>query len=348
MSTATLTRLFGRPVGLTEREAADYGPAAYIEAVVRRDQAAIQRFREVSELTRATHGRPADNLNFVALPPDALVGVARRDMSAAGVAGSNYLIGTEQPAFIETLRSRSLVGRLPITTIDCTGHANLPALGATTTGWLPSENDENVDAAITIGAVAATPKYVSARFTVSHQLNRQMGEAGRRALDTEVALGVDAAMAGAILAGSGSDGQPTGLVNTSGIGSQSGGTIAWSAVATLQAGVDAYDTGDCSWVIGSGASAVLRARTREAGSGRFVFDSDGIAGKPVIVHSSAPSTTAVVGCWRRLALAVWGPLEIAIDPYSAFASGKITVAVRQAVDVVPLSIGAFGKAEGVS
>lgn len=343
-----LTRMFGKRGPLTAKEAQDFGPAAYIEAVARRDEAKIQQFREVSEQVRAAHRAPTDNMHFVALDPGALVGVQTRDMTAAGVSGSNYLVGTEQPAFVETLRSRGLVGRLPITVIDCTGNAMLPRLGASSTGWGADEAAQSVDAAITIGAVSVTPKMVSGKFVISSQFSRQMPPEHRRALDVEVALGVDAKLTAAIIAGTGADGQPQGIVGTAGVGSQSGTTIAWSAVAALQAGVDAYDVNDCGWVLGASAAATLRARTRESGSGRFVFDDDGIAGKPVIVHSSCPTATAVVGCWSRLALAVWGPLEIAVDPYSDFASGKVTIGVRQLVDVAVLSAGAFGKAEGVS
>ena len=340
--------MFGRPAGLTAKEAQDFGPAAYIEACARRDEITLKRFREVSELTRAAHGVPTDNMLFVALAPEALVGVQKRDMTAAGVSGSQYLVATEQPGFVEALRSRSLIGRLPVTTIDMTGNAAVPTIGAATTGWLANESAQNVDAAITIGSISAAPKNVSAKFTVSHQFHRQIGEGGRRALDTEVALGVDAAIATAVLAGSGASGQPLGIVGTSGVASQSGTSIAWSSIATLQAGVDAYDTGDCAWVIGSGAAAVLRARTRETGSGRFVFDDNTIIGKPTIVHSAAPSTSAIVGCWRRLAIATWGPLEIAVDPYSNFSAGKFTIAVRQAMDVAVLSAGAFGKAASIT
>jgi HK97 family phage major capsid protein len=344
-----LNRLFGRPVGLTSKEATDYSLSRYIEAVARKDDATIRRFREVDEMVRAAHGRPTDNANFVALPSEALIGVQKRDMTAAGVSGSNYLVSVEQPTFVEALRSRGLVGRLPLTTIDMTGDAALPTLGASTNGWLADEGAQSVDASITIGAISATPKLVASRFTVSHQFHRQTSDAGRRALDTELALGVDATIAAAMIAGSGSNGQPRGIVGTPNVASQSGGTIAWSAVATLQAGVDAYDTGDCYWIIGSGAAAVLRARTREAGSGRFILD-DGttVAGKPAIVHSAVPSTTAVVGCWRRLALLSWGPLEVAVDPYSDFRTGKITVGVRQLLDFAVLSPAAFGKAESIS
>jgi HK97 family phage major capsid protein len=353
--------MFGRRGPLTAKEAPDFGPAAFIEAQARRDEKKLQQFREVSEHVRQAHGVQADNMHFYALAPEALVGTApkvaatglgltalQRDMTVAGVSGSQYLVGTDQPTFIETLRSRGLVGRLQIQTIDCTGNAMLPRLGASTTAWSAGEDAQAPDSAITIGAVSAMPRLVSGMFTVSHQLHRQLSPDHRRALDTEIALGVDHKISTAILAGSGVSGQPQGIVNTAGIGSQSGGSIAWAAIAALQAGVDAYDVDDCAWVLGAGAAATLRARTRETGSGRFVFDDTGIAGKRTIVHNAAPSATAVVGCWTRVALAVWGPLEIAVDPFSNFASGKINVAVRQLVDVAVLSPAAFGKSESIS
>jgi HK97 family phage major capsid protein len=344
-----LNRLFGRRAGLTSKEAQDFGPAAYIEAVVRRDEVAINRFREVNALAMAQAGLQQDNMNFIAIAPEALLGVPQqRDMTKAGVSGSNYLVGVEQPAFVAALRSRSLVARLPIAVIDATGDATLPAIGSATTAWLPDENTQTTDAAITINSIAVTPKHVATKVTISQQFGRQTTEAARRALDAELALAVDAAIASALVNGSGASGEARGLVNWSGIGSQSGGTIAWSAIAALQAGVDAYDVGDCMWVVGSGAAATLRARTRESGSGRFVLDTDGIAGKPAIVHSSCPSTTAVVGCWNRLALTSWGPLQIAVDPYSSFRDGKITVGLRQLLDVAVLSPAAFGKATGIS
>ncbi len=322
-------------------------PAAYLEAQLRNDKPAQARIREVSEMINARLGRTPDNMSFVTLPPDALLGVQQRDLTkTGGGTQGGYLTGTEQPAFFKQLRSVSFLQRLPVATVDCTGDASIPVATSSTAGWT-GEGSQYTDATVAIAAKAASPKYVCGTVVLTHQLLRQMQAGARSLVDQTCADAVSTALETAVIVGAGGT-QPAGIVIQPGVTSVSGSTLAWSGIAQLEAGVLPYGRDDTAWVIGASAAQTLRTRMREAGSGQPIFGDAGIGGRATIASLACPTATAVLGAWSNLLLCSWSPLEFAADPYSSFNTGKVSLRFRQAVDVVLRVGAAFAKSESIT
>lgn len=347
---ARLARLFApgnSMLGLTAREADELSPGAFVEAALRNDKAALARIREASELVHQRNGTTPDNLSYLALPGDALMGAQTRDLTkgGGGTAGG-FLVGTEQPAFFEQLRSQSFVARLPVQTVDCVGDASIPVATSSAAGWT-GEGSQYVDATIVVAAKAATPKYIVGTVVLSQQLLRQMQNGARRLVDATCADAVSQAFETAVIAGAGGT-QPAGIILQSGVTSVSGSSLAWSGVAQMETAVLPYARDDLGWIVGASAAQTLRTRMRESGSGSPIFGDTGIGGRLTMASLACPTATAVFGAWQSLLLCSWSPIEFAADPYSSFASGKVSLRFRQAVDVVLRAGAAFAKSEAIT
>ena len=105
----------------------------------------------------------SDDARDIRLPHDALV---MRDMTAAGVCGSNFLVGTsaEPIGYIETLQPFSAALALGAQAID-PGRDNVAAPRGTagaTAVWLSDENSQITESQPTIGQTVATPNVLAA------------------------------------------------------------------------------------------------------------------------------------------------------------------------------------------
>jgi HK97 family phage major capsid protein len=117
---------------------------------------------------------------------------------------------------------------------------------------------------LTFGQVAGTPKTVGAYFEISDRLLKQMTPAGEAFVLTEAGKAVAAAVDVALINGSGSSGQPTGILGTSGIGSESGGTLTWattvSAINDVEVANALVNEASAGWAIAPDSAEIMRAR----------------------------------------------------------------------------------------
>jgi len=86
---------------------------------------------------------------------------------------------------------------------------------------------------------------------------------------------------------------------------------------------------------------LLSTRERASGSG-FIWEDGEVADQPAFATTVVPSATMLRVYWPSVVLASRGRgLELAIDPYTAFKDGRITVRAIATVDVgatVPAAI----------
>src|SRR5574340_725230 len=101
----------------------------------------------------------------------------RRDMTVAGVSGSNYLVATNNMAgsFIDLLRNTSVGLRLGVRRMaGLVGNVTIQKQTAGNTAyWLNDEGTQITESQPTLGQVALTAKNVAALTELSHQLLSQ-------------------------------------------------------------------------------------------------------------------------------------------------------------------------------
>jgi len=112
--------------------------------------------------------------------------------------------------------------------------------------------------------------------------------------------------------GSGSSGQPTGVINTSGVQTVSYGAASPSRTQLLSqlnqlAAVD-VDLAAVQWVVHP-AMAVKLLAVVDAAS-QPIYDGQRMLGLPVKVSSNCPALKVIAADFRQLAVPIWGRVEI--------------------------------------
>ena len=212
--------LESQDIGMTQKELKKFSLVRAIHALAnptdRRAQEAAAFEFECSEAASNEFGRAAQG---IMLPTD-VMRTWKRDLNSADEAdlfGEDYR-GAD---FIDVLRNASSVMQAGARTLNgLSGDVRIPKkTAAASAAWIASEGGAASESEMTVGNIAMTPKTLGAFTDVTRQLMIQSSmdvEALiRDDLATAIALAID--LAG--LEGSGSSGQPTGILNTSGINS---------------------------------------------------------------------------------------------------------------------------------
>lgn len=261
--------------------------------------------------------------------------LAQRDLTVNN--SGAYLTGTATPEPVDILRTWSVVAGAGITVL--TGlreNLAIPRVSSAPTGaWVAEDGVSSyAESQPALGSTTLTPKTVATLVDYTRLMHRQV-DALEPFLRQQLFGTLGALIDTAFFAGTGSSGQPTGLLNTGNIGTQAGASFDYadaiamrSTVLTAGAGEDALQ-----WVAAPAVQALLAARFKEAGSGRTLWDTDGVLGRPANATTRAPAATLVLGDFSKAVMGLWGSgIKLEIDPYTAFTTGKLTARVVISLD----------------
>jgi HK97 family phage major capsid protein len=306
---------------------------------------------EVSQELART--QPTSTGNSMVIPYWAL---AQRDVSVAASGGSSLI---EAPVLIDSLadmlRGQSIVATLPITTIpNAVGSFTIPRETAAPTAYvLPNETTQITESQPTLTNVAFAPKTVGAYTEFSRQLLLQAGPGAdafvRRTLKKTVAAKVDQLA----LVGSGGGGEPTGVINTAGINTVSGTSLAESGIREFETDVGDALGPDCGWATTRTVASLLNGRQQFTGSSTTLWTGNlwqgVVGGFPSYTTPNLSSGHLLFGAWSNLVLATWGVgLEVATNPTADFRAGIIGVRCMVSFDVGVLRPSAFALATSVT
>src|SRR5437868_4427673 len=157
---------------------------------------------------------------------------AKRDLSVGSAGNGGYLVSTDNQGFIEILRNRSVAFRMGARRLSgLQGNVTVPRQSAAATAyWLGTESTQTTESQQTFVQMALTPKTAGAYTEVSRLLLLQSSPAAEGIVTDDLAQVVAIAADLAVLSGSGSGGQPTGILNSSGIGSVTGTSLAYAGI----------------------------------------------------------------------------------------------------------------------
>lgn len=292
--------------------------------------------------------------------PNALAALTgQRDLTAGTASAGGYLVGTQNVAgsFIELLRARARVVQL--------GAIVLPGLresvtipkqtAAGTFYWLTNEATAITESQQTFGQVALAPKNGGAYTEVSMQLLKQSAPAADMLVMADLskvcALGIDLAA----LNGSGASGQPTGVLNTAGIGSVSGTSLNWAGIVEFETDVSTAnaDVATLAYLTTPAVRGLLKARDKTGTTvGNYVWGGttadNRLNGYRAEVSTQVPSATMLFGDFSQIVIGEWGTLEISANPYANFPAGITGIRAWVTVDVGVRQAGAFSAASSIT
>lgn len=280
--------------------------------------------------------------------------------SPAGVEGG-YTVATELKGYIEALQETSRVTSLGAEFITgAQGNIDMPRENAVySASWKNGENATTAEKSPTFTKVSLTPKRLGGFVDVSNQLLVQSAVGFENRIRRQIMIGQALGIDQGAINGSGSLGEPTGILQTSGIGSVVGGTDGaapdrddlidlWKEVA-----VDKALLGSLAYLSNPQVFAKLAKTKTDAGSGIFVLDqSKQFMGYNFGVSTNVPSTldkgtstgvcsAIIFGNWNDLMITQWGGMEILVDPYTQALTGLTRMVVNTFTDLAVLRPASF-------
>lgn len=357
-------------LGLSEREAQQFSIIRAIRAVYDKNWSKAGFELECSRAIAARLSKiPEENKFFVpfevqrrAIPGSALaaypsmgmygarvnplaslngpVNYSRADVVGTSTAGG-YLVETINLSFIELLRNRTVAFRLGATVLSgLVGNVNIPKqTGAATAMWLSTESTQITEVEQTFGQLSFSPHTVGGYTEISRLLLLQSSPDIEGIVNADLAAIIGIALDQAVVNGSGSSGQPHGIVGLSGVGTGTGTALGLAGLLSAQAAVGTANVVPVrgGWAGPFGVSQLLRARTEFANTYSPLWYGsiwDGMMlGYPAMASNQAPSGDLIFGDWAQVVVAEWGVLEVEVNPYANFQAGIIGVRAIMTVDV---------------
>lgn len=364
----------GKELGLSDKDVRSFSIVRLLHARANPTDAAAQRAAafelECSAETQKINGRDGGQVRGVTVPAEVLrsnvLGENRSAYASLGMAGReqrDLLVGTSTAgghtvatnllgaSFIEVLRNRLSVMAAGATMLTgLVGNVAIPRqTGAATAYWV-AENGAPTESQQAFDQVALTPKTVGAFTDISRRLLMQSSidvEAFvRMDLAKQIALAIDLGA----FNGSGTSNQPTGVLQTAGIGSvaigTNGGAITWAAVVGLETAVGTAnaDAPTASYITNAKLRGSMKTTAQLANTnGKAIWDANEVNGYQAIASNQVPgnltkgSGTALsallFGNFADLLIGMWGGLDLIVDPYTGSTAGTVRMVALQDVDV---------------
>jgi len=325
-------------VGLEAKEVQRFSFLRAITALAnptdRNAQEAAAFEREVSEEAAKRYDKPASG---ILVPNEVLQGYTRDLNVGTATAGGN-LVETELLAgsFIDILRNRMAVMQAGVTTLNgLSGNVSIPRQTSASTAYWVGEGSDVTESQQAFDQVNLTPKTIGATTDYTRKLLLQTSISVETMVRNDIAKQIALALDTAAIYGSGSSNQPTGITNTTGIGTATVtgvGTFAELIAMETDVAVANADQGALKYIVNATARGGLKSVKKDAGSGEFVFANNEINGYPVIVSNQLTNNDCLFGDFSQLIAAFWSGLDLTVDPYAMSKSGSIRIVALQDVD----------------
>ena len=325
-------------VGLEAKEVQRFSFLRAITALAnptdRNAQEAAAFEREVSEEAAKRYDKPASG---ILVPNEVLQGYTRDLNVGTATAGGN-LVETELLAgsFIDILRNRMAVMQAGVTTLNgLSGNVSIPRQTSASTAYWVGEGSDVTESQQAFDQVNLTPKTIGATTDYTRKLLLQTSISVETMVRNDIAKQIALALDTAAIYGSGSSNQPTGITNTTGIGTATVtgvGTFPELIAMETDVAVANADQGALKYIVNATARGGLKSVKKDAGSGEFVFANNEINGYPVIVSNQLTNNDCLFGDFSQLIAAFWSGLDLTVDPYAMSKSGSIRIVALQDVD----------------
>lgn len=355
-------------IKLNEREAKQYSYVrAIAAAMARAEGTAVSGFEaELSaDLERqlpANAKRHGGIFVPMRLEQRAAISEALYNVSTKG----SSTVFTQAGEFIDLLRNQAIAVQLGAQVMaGLTSPVSFPKqTGAASAYWMPENDGTNVTASnATLGNVSLTPKTLQATTAFSRQLMAQSSIDVEQFIRNDLAASHALAWDRAVLHGSGSSNEPTGIYTAGSVNSIAmGGTPSYGKLIDMVTEVlkDNALMGNLAFATTPGMAGKL-AQTVVAAStdSRMIWTgqlNDGqVVGYRAVATNQVSATLGsgsdhgvIFGNWGDVMIGTWGALEIVVDPYALKKQGMIEVTSFQLADIALRHPQSFCKATGAT
>jgi len=330
--------------------------------------------REISQEVELKGGKRTSSNSFM-MPLSALVPEQRATyVTSTANVGGNLVADEYRPQdFVEYLYNTSIAMQAGVKTLaDCQGDLIIPKRSTTgSTYWLSSQTTAITAGNSTFAQLTASPKNVASLEKYSRQQVLQGLPQIEDLIRSDMTQNLQLALDSAVLNGSGSSGEPTGILNTSGVNSIAVGTNGGAVTADMLINLEGNVVIDNGVVNGATTKYVTNGKVvndlkkLKDTTNQYLYNlNNAVGGRgptpanfngyPILDSMQVPSTltkgsssnncsAVIFGDFSQCLLCLWGGLEIQVgedsDDFSKLLSSIRGVLSMDVVVRNPVSFG---------
>lgn len=252
--------------------------------------------------------------------------------------------------YVEVLKEKLVLAQLGMTVLtDLVGEVPVITSGSIKAGW-GAEAAQATAQKVAFSRAVMSPKrnYVQAAFTkdllaqtsadVEAMLRDRLVEAHAELIES------------AAISGTGTNSQPTGLLNAEGVAAialgTNGGNIDWKNVVAMEGKVNSQNAGrgKLGYVTNSKVMTELKSTQKANGLG-FLCENGRMNGFPCEWSNLVPSdltkgtatgicSAMIFGNFRDLYAGSWGGLDLVVDPYTHASTAEVIITINAFNDIL--------------
>jgi len=334
-------------VELTQKEQRSYSLMNAIKGVASGKFDGIER--EVSEELAKRYGK--DPRGFF-VPTS----IFKRDIATTSPAFGSNLVPEDHLAgeFVDALRANLVISGLGARMMQgLKGDVAIPALNAkTSVGFVAENNAPGSEGAPTFRQITMSPKTLVQYVDISRKLMMQSDPSVEQVVRDDMTRQFASKIDEVAIEGGGAN-EPTGILQTSGIGSvaqgTNGGAITYASCVNLEreVAIDNALAGNLAFLTNPKVVAAMRQTARQTSGveGNFILnDTNNLLGYNVASTTLVPSdltkgtssgvcSAMIFGNFNDLMIGMFGGLDVLVDPYTGSSTGATRIALYQDIDV---------------
>jgi len=307
--------------------------------------------REVSEEIAKRSGREARG--FYA--PDSFWG-GRRDLTVGTASAGGNLVGTDHMGdqFVDALRARLVFNELGARFMTgLRGDVAIPKLASGVSAGFVAENGATSEVNATFSQITMSPKSLGAFTDISRLLMIQSDPSVEQIVRDDLLNAIAQKVEDVAIEGGGSN-EPSGIIDTAGIGSvaigTNGGDLTWQAITDLVKEVEvdnaAINGNTLAYLTNPKVKSHMASTSKVTSTDSvMLLDApwNSVYGYDLAVTNNVPSdltkgtlTTAsalIFGDFSQLMMGFFSTPDVLVDPYTAGSTGAVRIRVMQELDI---------------
>lgn len=331
----------GGDIGMTDKEVKQFSVMKIIRALADpRDDNARKAAAFEIECSRAAAELYGKNPKGMIIPSDVLMR-AFTTTNPTGGPGNN-IIATEllSGSFIDLLRKRTWVMKRARTLAGLVGNVDIPRQNAAGSAYWVGEGGSPTSTQPGVDQIALTPKTIGATTDITRRLMIQSTPDAEALVRDDILKVIALEIDRAAIYGTGSSNMPKGLNNYTGLNAVAFATPGAPTfkelvqmetnIALSDADVDAMSYSANAAFRGYAKSTV---KFSSAGSATIWEPGNTVNGYQTNISNQITAGDVFFGNWMDLIIAMWGGLELTVDPYSLSTSGGLRLVALQDIDI---------------
>lgn len=330
-------------IGLTQKELRHYSIFRVIRALDKEaTKADIEAAKFELECSRAAAEKYGKQPKGIIIPNDVLADRAFGTGGGGTSGNGNAVIANNLMAgsFIELLRKRAWVMRRARSMAGLVGNVDIPRQTSSTQAYWVGEGGSPNASTPGLDQISFTPKTVGAYTDITRRLLKQSTPDAEGIVRDDILKVIALEIDRVAIYGTGTEYQPKGVKNYSGINAKDFAAAGQPTFAELVAmeteiALDNADVDSMSYAFNAAIRGHLKTTTKfGTGTEATIWEQGNtVNGYATDVSNQLATGDVFFANWADLVIAMWGGLELTVDPYALSTSGGLRLIALQDIDI---------------